>query len=103
MSLDDPPRAEPLLVAIWDTGIDTTLFEGRLWANEKEIAGNGKDDDANEHVDDVHGIGLTWNGQALSGDLRAQELSPEELARSKQHINGFLDAQAGIDSADARE
>jgi len=48
-----------ILVAIIDNGIDTLHADLRanLWVNPKEIAGNGKDDDNNGFVDDVHG----WN------------------------------------------
>ena len=49
----------PVLVAIIDNGIDTSQIDlkANLWVNPKEIGGNGKDDDANGFVDDVHG----WN------------------------------------------
>ncbi len=48
-----------IVVAIIDNGIDTLHADLRanLWVNPKEIAGNGKDDDNNGFVDDVHG----WN------------------------------------------
>ncbi|TCD11607.1 peptidase S8 [Pedobacter frigidisoli] len=48
-----------IIVAIMDSGIDTAHedLKNVLWVNKKEIAGNGKDDDGNGYVDDVHG----WN------------------------------------------
>src|SRR6476661_2744544 len=48
-----------VLVAVIDGGIDTTHvnLKANLWSNPKEVAGNGKDDDNNGYVDDVHG----WN------------------------------------------
>ena len=48
-----------VLVAIIDNGIDTshTDLKANLWTNPKEIGGNGKDDDNNGFVDDLHG----WN------------------------------------------
>ena len=53
-----PPK-RTVLVAIIDNGIDTMHADLRanLWVNPKEIGGNGKDDDNNGVVDDVHG----WN------------------------------------------
>jgi subtilisin family serine protease len=62
-----------VIVAIIDGGIDTAHvnLRGNLWTNPKEIAGNGKDDDGNGYVDDVHG----WNfiggrdGQDVHYDL----------------------------------
>jgi subtilisin family serine protease len=45
------------LVAIIDNGIDTSHVDlkANLWVNPKEIGGNGKDDDGNGFIDDVHG------------------------------------------------
>ncbi|HTE45353.1 MAG TPA: S8 family peptidase [Gemmatimonadaceae bacterium] len=47
------------LVAIIDNGIDTAHVDlkANLWVNPKEVGGNGKDDDNNGYVDDIHG----WN------------------------------------------
>jgi len=52
------PQRE-VVVAVIDGGVDTahTYLRARLWKNEKEIAGNGTDDDHNGYVDDVRG----WN------------------------------------------
>lgn len=52
-------KPTPVVVAVIDGGIDTTHEDIRrvLWVNPKEIAGNGKDDDKNGYVDDIHG----WN------------------------------------------
>lgn len=52
-------KPTPVVVAVIDGGIDTTHEDLRrvLWINPKEIAGNGKDDDKNGYVDDIHG----WN------------------------------------------
>lgn len=49
----------PVIVAILDDGIDTSHedLSQHLWVNEKEIPGNGIDDDGNGYSDDVHG----WN------------------------------------------
>lgn len=52
-------KSQPVIVAIIDSGIDTTHedLKSVLWTNPKEIPGNGIDDDGNGYVDDVHG----WN------------------------------------------
>ncbi|MBI3944956.1 MAG: S8 family serine peptidase [Armatimonadetes bacterium] len=46
-----------VIVGIVDTGIDTTHpnLKENLWTNPGEIPDNGKDDDGNGYVDDVHG------------------------------------------------
>ena len=52
-------KPTPVVVAVIDGGIDVNHEDLRrvLWTNPKEIAGNGKDDDKNGYVDDIHG----WN------------------------------------------
>ncbi|WP_051691735.1 S8 family serine peptidase [Pedobacter borealis] len=47
------------ILGVIDSGVDTTHedLKNVLWTNRSEIAGNGKDDDGNGYVDDVHG----WN------------------------------------------
>ena len=44
------------IVAVIDSGIDIEHEDLRnvIWKNPKEIAGNGKDDDNNGYVDDIH-------------------------------------------------
>lgn len=52
-------KSKTIIVAVIDSGIDTTHEDLKpvLWRNEKEIPGNGIDDDRNGYVDDIHG----WN------------------------------------------
>lgn len=44
-------------IADLDTGINFNhwALKGRIWTNPGEIAGNGRDDDKNGYVDDLHG------------------------------------------------
>jgi cell wall-associated protease len=48
-----------VIVAVVDSGVDIEHedLKSVIWINEKEIPGNGIDDDKNGYVDDVHG----WN------------------------------------------
>lgn len=50
-------KSKTVVVATIDSGIDTLQQDLRpiLWVNTKEIPGNGKDDDHNGYVDDIHG------------------------------------------------
>jgi cell wall-associated protease len=52
-------QSRTVLVAVIDSGVDIDHEDLKdvIWTNEKEVAGNGVDDDKNGYVDDVHG----WN------------------------------------------
>ena len=52
-------KGKKVIVAVIDSGIDIDHedLDDVIWTNKDEIPGNGKDDDNNGYVDDVHG----WN------------------------------------------
>ena len=52
-------KGKTVIVGVIDSGIDIEHEDLKdvIWVNEDEIPGNGKDDDKNGYVDDVHG----WN------------------------------------------
>ena len=52
-------KSTPVIVGVLDGGVDINHEDLKtvIWTNKKEIAGNGKDDDKNGYIDDVHG----WN------------------------------------------
>ena len=65
--------ATPVIVGVIDSGIDIEHEDLKdvAWTNEDEIPGNGKDDDKNGYIDDVHG----WN--FLGGE--EGQANPEQL------------------------
>ncbi len=56
--INKKPKAK-IIVAVIDGGTDIKHEDLKdvLWTNTKEIPGNGKDDDGNGYIDDIHG----WN------------------------------------------
>jgi subtilisin family serine protease len=65
-----------VIVAVVDEGVkyDHPDLKDNMWVNAGEVAGNGKDDDGNGYVDDVHGLNavklngnITWNRGAFYG------------------------------------
>lgn len=52
-------KAQVTVVAVIDNGVDIDHedLKNVIWTNQKEIPGNGVDDDKNGYVDDIHG----WN------------------------------------------
>jgi subtilisin family serine protease len=59
-----------VLVAILDTGVqlDHPDLAANIWTNTGEIAGNGRDDDADGFVDDVHGANMFDRGGNVDDD-----------------------------------
>lgn len=56
---------DTVIVAVIDSGIDTEHenLQGKIWVNKEEIPGNGKDDDDNGYVDDIHGWNFLGNNE----------------------------------------
>jgi subtilisin family serine protease len=100
VTLDAKEKLTPVVVAIWDTGVDLKLFPGKAWVNAREIPDNGKDDDANGWVDDVSGIAFDWYGKKVPGTLGPVEIPAEALASAARDAKGFSELQAGIETPD---
>lgn len=106
MSLEGRDGLAPVVVGIWDSGVDPDVFKGRMWVNEQEVAGNGIDDDDNGFVDDVHGLGF---GGDWGNDYDGQPLAPtdEAFVRAMPELEGmtqgFYELSSGLDTPAARE
>lgn len=103
VDLTEEEGLTPVVVAIWDSGVDMAVFRGREWRNEAEEM-NGRDDDGNGYVDDVHGIAYDIESR------RTTELLPPLSAEQQRDYpamrtltKGLLDVQAAIDSPEAAE
>ncbi|WP_214073689.1 S8 family serine peptidase [Mucilaginibacter sp. dw_454] len=89
-------KSKTVLVATIDSGIDTnqTDLKSILWVNPKEIPNNGKDDDHDGFVDDVHG----WDflgGPGGKVDFTETTEEVREYNRLKPKYEGVTAAPAG--------
>jgi subtilisin family serine protease len=95
-------KAEPVVLAVWDSGVDAPIFKGQQFTNTKEQL-NGKDDDGNGYIDDVHGISYDLESNKDASPLYPLKGAQERLPAMKNRIKGMLDLQAAIDSPEAAE
>jgi hypothetical protein len=101
VSLQSTDRCSPVTIAVWDTGVDVTVFEGLLYVNPEERI-DGKDTDGNGHVDDVHGIAFGMDLKPIRGLLMAHGLDDETHARVKMSLKGAEDSRTGFESPESR-
>ena len=99
VDLSEVSGLSPVTIAIWDTGVDTAVFPGQLYLNSNETI-NGRDDDGNGYIDDVHGVAYTLAVDKTPGLLYPIE-HPESLGVMKELIKGLNDIQAAVASAEA--
>lgn len=87
-------HASPVLVAVIDGGSDTAHEDLRsiIWNNPKEIPGNGRDDDHNGYIDDVHGWDFIGSAR---GDVNQDNLELVRLLRQQQAKFGQLTSADG--------
>ena len=103
VTLDKNQKAKPVLVGIWDAGVDPEVFKENIFVNDKEIPGNGLDDDGNGYVDDVHGIAYDLYADKTPdllypiGDVQA------DRPRLQRMMKGYMDLISNINSEEATE
>lgn len=88
-------QAQPVPIAVWDSGVDVSLFHDQLWRNEAETA-NGKDDDGNGFIDDVHGIAFSLDRYPAVGPLGSLDGLRGNLDQYLQFVEANEDLQEGI-------
>jgi subtilisin family serine protease len=90
----------PVLIGIWDSGTDPTVFPGKLFVNDQE-AKDGQDNDGNGFVDDLHGIAFDVDGEYSPEPLHPLGEVAGRIDTVMKHLKGFMDIQAAIDSPEA--
>ncbi|MBN2214984.1 MAG: S8 family serine peptidase [Bacteroidales bacterium] len=83
-------KSTTVVVAVIDGGIDIHHedLKGKIWINEDEIPGNGKDDDENGFIDDVYG----WNFLGAADGRNIKYENYEATRLYKKYKNRFSTA-----------
>ena len=73
-------KSQTIIVAVLDSGVDYLHEDLKdiMWVNPGEIAGNGKDDDGNGYIDDIHG----WN---FLGGANGESVLHETLEMTREY------------------
>lgn len=89
-------KIKPVVVGVIDSGVEVThpgLIKN-MWTNVNEIPDNGKDDDGNGYIDDVHG----WNFLGgKNGDVYDDNLEVTRVVKKYKPI--FEGADSAINKA----
>jgi subtilase family protein len=98
VALDGRTGLTPVLIGIWDSGVDPAVYRARLYTNAREVPGNGKDDDGDGFVDDVHGTAFDVSSHPSTGELAPLAFHSGGETEYRGYLKGFLDLQGGIES-----
>ena len=102
VTLGPDPELTPVVLAVWDTGVDTSVFPDRLYVNERETR-NGRDNDGNGFVGDVNGIGFRYDGERTPELLVPIDAEGKRLLENERvAAQGKADFFSGVDSPEAR-
>jgi Subtilase family len=95
----------PAVIAIWDSGVDYDIYNelGVMWTNKSEIPGNGKDDDNNGYIDDIHGIAYNLKNEKTPRLLYPIGDVKEDRPRLQRLVKGLEDINACVESEEASE
>lgn len=79
-------KGQTIIVAVLDSGIDVNHEDLKdiMWVNPGEIPGNGKDDDGNGYVDDIHGWNFLGGKDGKNVHHETLELTREYARLSKR-------------------
>ncbi|MDO9171939.1 MAG: S8 family serine peptidase [bacterium] len=98
--LEDGLGLAPVTVAIWDAGVDVSVFADVFTTNPGERP-DGLDNDGNGFVDDVHGIAFDYDGRDSAELLYPLGDAAPRLGAAMDHMKGYMDVQSGLDSEEA--
>ncbi|MFI1743991.1 S8 family serine peptidase [Thalassobellus sediminis] len=101
VDLTNRSNLSPVTIAIWDSGVDDSLYPNNMYVNTKEKI-DAIDNDGNGYVDDINGIAYDLHLNKITGNLIT--LSDEQkvdVPQTLQLYKGLIDLRSNIESEDA--
>ncbi len=80
-------KGQTIIVAVLDSGVDYLHEDLKdiMWVNPGEIPDNGKDDDGNGYIDDIHGWSFLGGPDGKNVEHETLELTREYARLSKKY------------------
>lgn len=101
VALTEADRGTPVVIGIWDSGVDGAVLRDAMWTNPGETPGNSRDDDGNGFIDDVHGIAFDLDSNRVPAPLADLSGLRTEHALMQRYMKGFTDVTSNVQSDDA--
>lgn len=105
IALTSDRKLTPVVAGVWDSSVDPNALPAiHRWVNAKETV-DGKDNDGNGYIDDVHGIGYDLIDYKKSiGTLDDPKGKVKtDVKRLQALTKGYLDLQSSITSPESAE
>ena len=88
---------KPVIITIWDSGVDNALYQNNMYINQKEKI-DSIDNDGNGFIDDVNGIAYDLHANKISGNLiNLTEEQKVDVPVTLKLYKGLKDLQTNID------
>jgi subtilisin family serine protease len=100
LTLNAGEGLDPVVIGIWDSGVDAKVFEKIMFVNPNEKK-DGTDTDGNGFVDDIHGIAYDMDGVVNTDMLHPLGDQDGKLSSVYQYVQGFSDMTAAVESTEA--
>ncbi|MBA7545566.1 hypothetical protein ES705_37935 [subsurface metagenome] len=102
VTLKESDNYRPVVIGIWDTGVDVEIFpENNRWINKNEVK-DGKDNDENGFIDDIFGIAYDYEGRKSEYILIPEADNMGDLDEMQELMRGLIDVMANVDSDRAK-
>lgn len=100
IDIDPEMKAQPVVIGIWDTGVDTSIYQNSLWSNTNETFDN-TDTDNNGFIDDVYGIAFDVEGRKSPELLLPAGQEVGQIGGTMTYLKGMIDVMSSVDSDEA--